>query len=106
MAGRKDKGLQKIEPVHVEPVAHDFFPVSLAEITEIVGVDELPLEAVGSDNPVLKPAAVDPFLHIFGADMQRLRKCVSGEPVLPHAGVRSQPVQHGANRSGRAPQLQ
>jgi len=100
MAGRKDKGLQKIEPVDVKPVSHNFLVVLLAESTELVRVNQLPLESVAFDDPAPEPAAVDPLLHVIGADMQRLRECMFGEPVLSHAGVRSQPVQHGTHRGG------
>jgi hypothetical protein len=92
------------EQLRVEPVPHNFLAMFLAELTKILGVDLRPPETVGSYHPTLQPAPFDPSLHFFGAHVESLRQGVFGEPVLPHARARSQPVQHRANRSGPSPQ--
>ena len=63
MVGRKHKRLHKVEPVDIEPVSHHFPVVLLAEIAEVLGINELPLESVRSDNPGLEPSPVDPLLY-------------------------------------------
>lgn len=73
VTGGKYKGLHKIEPVDVQPVTHDFLPVLFAELAKIAGVDQLPPESVGSDDPALQPATVDPFLHFTS------RRCASAK---------------------------
>jgi hypothetical protein len=65
VAGRKHKRLHKVQPIDVEPVSHDLPAVLLAEVAEILRVDQLPAESVGSDDPALQPSLVNPFLHFI-----------------------------------------
>jgi len=104
VAGRKHKRLHKLEPIDIEPVAHDSPVVLLAEVAEIVGVNQLPIESVGSDEPALQPSLVDPFLHFARPYVQCFGQCVFRKPILSYASARPQPVQHGSYRSRRAPQ--
>src|SRR6266576_1247908 len=50
MAWRKDVGLNKIEPVDVQPVSHNFTAVLLAKLAEVIRVNQLSLQAVGPDS--------------------------------------------------------
>ena len=104
MAGGKDKGLHKIQPVSVEPVSHNFPMVLFAELAKAFGLDQLSHQSVVWNNPALEPPPADPFLHLIGAYVQSLSQGVFGKPVLARARIRSQPVQHGSNRSSRPSQ--
>jgi hypothetical protein len=87
-----------------EPVADDFSAVSLPEITKVLGVNNLSLKPACLDDSAPQQSTVNPFLHLFCADMQRFRQGVFREPIVAHASARSQSVQHGPNRGWRAPE--
>jgi hypothetical protein len=46
VVGWKHKRLHKVEPIDIEPVSHDLPVVLLAEIAEVLRINELPLESV------------------------------------------------------------
>src|ERR1700733_11231717 len=78
--------------------------VLLAELAKIPVLDHLPPQSVVWNNPALQPAPVNPFLPLVGAYVQSFSQGMLGKPVLAHARIRSQPVQHGSNRSSRPSQ--
>jgi hypothetical protein len=71
VVGRKHKRLHKVEPIDIKPVSHDLPVVFLAEIAEILRINELPFESVRSDAPAPQPSSVDPFLHFTCPYVQR-----------------------------------
>ena len=83
MTGRKDKHLDKAQPVRVQPSSDDLGTMVLAEITEIGRVDNLLLESPGLDDSALELSAINPLLYLLGTDMKRLRQRVFCEPILP-----------------------
>ena len=97
MAGRKDKRLHKIEPIHIQPVSHNFPAVLLAEFAEVIRINQLPFEPISPYGLAFEPASIDPFLHLIGSNVQGFGQGMLGEPVLAHARARSQAMQHGAD---------
>jgi hypothetical protein len=71
--------------------------VLLTKLAELVGINDISLESTRLYRPAFQPTAVDPFLHIFGANMQSFSQGAFCEPVLPHPGSRPQPLQHGTH---------
>ena len=71
MTGRKHERVYKIEPIDIEPVSHDFPLVLLAKTAEVLRVNQLSPESVGSDDPALQPSSVDPLLYFTWPYVQR-----------------------------------
>ena len=95
MAGRKHEVFDKVEPFNIQPSPYNFSAVSLAELTEVVCIDDHFLQLPHPHHTTLQPAKHDPPLNLLNPNVQRLSKRVLGEPVLTHLGAGAEPVQHG-----------
>jgi hypothetical protein len=71
--------------------------MALAEIAEIVRVNNLSSNPGGLYDSARQESTVNPLLHFFRTNVQRLRQRMFREPILTHASTRSEPVQHRAH---------
>ena len=101
MAWGKHEVFDKIQPVDIQPSSYDFSAMPLAELREVVCIDNLSLQLSGLHQAAFQPAQRYPSLDLLGPDVQCRGKRVFREPVLTHPGAGAQPIQHGSDGTWR-----
>src|SRR5437016_3495542 len=97
MAWGKYKHLNKIQAIHIQTASNHLPAVLLAELREVVCVNDMFLQSAGFYHSRLQPTLRDPPLHFLHSYVQRLGKCVRREPFTSHLRIRIEKVQHAAN---------
>jgi hypothetical protein len=76
----------------------------LAELSKGFCVNDLSLNSSRLDDSALQESPINPSLHFFCTNMQSPSQTMLRKPILSHVRAGPQPMQHGLQRSPRAPE--